>query len=335
MSRAEQASIEAADWLIARGDGPLTPEQQAGFDAWLNASDGNKAAYWRLEYGWEETGRIGSHDPDHGPDHGDTSFVPQAGDRPGLLRWVSMAIAASLVLAIGAYQFAGGWLASPTDRGQAEIASAAYSTSVGEKHLVGLPDGSRIQLNTQSSLRTRLTRSERTVWLDRGEAFFAIAHRENQPFVVHAGDREIIVLGTQFSVRREDEKTTVAVLEGRVRLVEKKGDRPVRTSIISAGDIAVASNAATFVEIRTESGVAQALSWRDGMLAFDQKPLSAIAVEFNRYNARKLVLDEETVGDVRITGTFPSDKPDAFARLLREAYGLQVNDTGGQIHISR
>lgn len=329
MSRAERASIEAADWLIAQADGPLTPEQQTEFDAWLNASDGNKAAYWRIEYGWEEANRIGL------PDHGDDDFELQGSDRPSSRRWVPIAIAASVALAIGAYQSAGDRLAAPADRARAEMASASYSTSVGERHLVGLPDGSRIQLNTHSSLRTRFTKSERTVWLDRGEAFFAIAHREDQPFVVHAGDREITVLGTQFSVRREDDKTTVAVLEGRVRLVEKKGDHAMRTSVIAAGDVAVASDAATFVEIRSESGVAQALSWRDGMLAFDQKPLSAIAAEFNRYNARKLVLDEEAVGDVRITGTFPSDKPDAFARLLREAYGLRVDDSGQQIRISR
>ncbi len=68
MSRAEQAGIEAADWLIAQADGALSPEDRARFEAWLNASEGNKAAYWRLELGWEEAGRINA--LDHGRDFG-------------------------------------------------------------------------------------------------------------------------------------------------------------------------------------------------------------------------------------------------------------------------
>lgn len=330
MSRAERASIEAADWLIAQADGPLSPEDRARFEAWLSASDGNKAAYWRLQLGWEETGRINA------LDHGREDFGQQADRGSRVRRWSAMAIAASLALGFGLYQFAGNWKAAPVNGAQTEMASAAsYATSVGESRLVPLPDGSRIQLNTQSSLRTRFTQGGREVWLDRGEAFFEVAHRDNQPFVVHAGKREITVLGTKFSVRRAVDKTIVAVLEGRVRLVEMEGAQPVRSSVIAAGDIAIASDAATFVDARSARGVAQALSWREGMLAFDQESLSSITSEFNRYNRRKLVLDEDSVGDIRITGTFPSDKPDAFARLLREAYDLRVDDSGPQIRISR
>ncbi|HWK41993.1 MAG TPA: FecR family protein [Croceibacterium sp.] len=328
MSRAEQASLEAAQWLTAQCDGPLSNEEQAIFEEWLNASDGNKAAYWRLELGWEEAGRINALDLGH------DGFEPQS-DSPKWRWWAGIGLAASVALMIGIYQFAGGWAVTQVGARPSELASASYSTSVGEKHLVGLPDGSRIQLNTQSSLRTRFTSDQREVWLDRGEAFFDVAHREDQPFVVHAGDREISVLGTQFSVRRDKDKTTVAVLEGRVRLVEMKDNRPVRTSLITAGDIAVASDTATFVGAKSENGVEQALSWRDGMLAFDQEPLSTIAAEFNRYNTRKLVLDAGVLGEIRITGTFPSDKPDAFARLLREAYGLRVDENEQHIRIYR
>jgi len=58
MSRAERASSEAADWLIAQEDGPLLAEDHAAFDAWLAALEGNKAAYWRLESAWEEADRV-------------------------------------------------------------------------------------------------------------------------------------------------------------------------------------------------------------------------------------------------------------------------------------
>ena len=57
MSRAEEANIEAANWLMTRENGPLTSDEQAALDAWLSASDGNKPAYWRLEFGWEQADR--------------------------------------------------------------------------------------------------------------------------------------------------------------------------------------------------------------------------------------------------------------------------------------
>src|SRR5690606_30056941 len=154
-------------------------------------------------------------------------------------------------------------------------------------------------------------------------------------FVVHAGDRKITVLGTQFSVRRAEDRVVVAVLDGRVEVAELKDGRAMRSSIITGGDVAVAEGDATLVTSRSRSMVEQALAWRGGMLSFDQEPLTAITAEFNRYNAVKLVLDGHTVDDIRITGTFPSDKPEAFARLLREAYDLQVVETGQEIRIYR
>lgn len=330
MSRAEQSGGEAAAWLIAQADGPLSLEDQAAFDAWLQASDGNKAAYWRLELGWEEADRVGAlgHDPGE--------FIPETGDRPRRRWWIPSAIAASIALAVGVQQFAPGPAIDPPS-GRAPpiiMAATSYSTAVGRKRLVGLPDGSRIQLNTQSKVRTEITAARREVWLDQGEAFFEIAHREDQPFIVHAGDRQVTVLGTKFSVRRDGDKVVVTVLEGRVQLDELKDDRPTRSSIIVGGDIAMAAGAATLVTARSEEKVENALSWRKGMLTFDQERLAAIADEFNRYNEKKLVLDPSSVGAIRITGTFPSNNPDAFARLLRDAFGLEIHDGAREIRVS-
>ena len=331
MSRAGQANIEAADWLIAREDGPLSPEDQARFDAWFAESESHKAAFWRLEYGWEEADRVGA----LGRSQGERD--PEPDHRPKPRWWLPTAIAASIALAFGVQHFAGAPPAIAPKNAAAAMPGAThvYATPVGGKRLVGLADGSRIQLNTQSTVRTAFTSRRREVWLDRGEAFFEVAHRGGQPFVVHAGDRQITVLGTKFSVRRDGGKVVVTVLEGRVRVDEMADNRATRSSIIVGGDIAMAEGAATLVPARSDEKVEGALSWRTGMLTFDQKPLPAIAAEFNRYNARKLVLAGEAVGAIRITGTFPSDKPDAFARLLRDAYGLEVEETAGEIRVSR
>ncbi|MBB5986738.1 FecR family protein [Sphingobium lignivorans] len=329
MSRARQTNLEAADWLIARQDGPLSPGEQSRFETWMAESDGNKAAYWRLEYGWEQADRIGA----LGPDTVDSEeeLRPARWSR----WWVPMAIAASIALVVGSWQFATQRASMTIGKPVPDTSAQSFTTPVGGKRLVGLEDGSRMQLNTQSKVRTAFTAARRQVWLDQGEAFFEVAHRKDQPFIVYAGDRQITVLGTKFSVWRDGGKVVVSVLEGRVRVDEMKDNRLMRSSIIVGGDIAMAEGAATLVTARSEDKVESALSWRTGMLTFDEKPLPAIAAEFNRYNERKLVLVGPSVAAIRITGTFPSDKPDAFARLLRDAYGIAIDERETEIRVSR
>lgn len=331
MSRAERANREAANWLIARENGPLTCEEQAAFDSWFSDSEGNKAAFWRLELGWEQADRAVA------LGQGSVEQIEDVAPRQTPRWWLPTAIAASLVLVFMAPHFAsdGPIFAPTTDAPAAKMATKSYATPVGGKRLVSLEDGSRIQLSTQSKVRTKISAKRRQVWVYQGEAFFDVAHRKDQPFIVYAGDRQITVLGTKFSVRRDGDKVVVSVLEGRVRVDEVKENRLVRSSIFVGGDIAMAEGAATLLTARSEEKVESALSWRTGMLSFDEKPLPAIAAEFNRYNTKKLVLEGEAVGMIRITGTFPSDKPEAFARLLRDAYGLVIDDTAHEIRISR
>jgi transmembrane sensor len=329
VSRAEQAGIAAADWLIARQDGRLSTEDQARFEAWLAASEGNKAAYWRLEYGWEEADRIHALGP--------REVENEVAEAPPRKRrwWIPGAIAASLALLLGGWQFTGQRFLAPSVSPAPIAAAKSYATDLGGKRLVGLEDGSRIQLNTQSAVRTEISTARREVWLDQGEAFFDVAHRESQPFIVYAGDRQITVLGTKFSVRRDGDTVVVTVLEGRVRVDEMRDNQPMRSSIIAGGDLAMAQGTATLVTARSEERVESALSWRTGMLTFDEKPLPVIATEFNRYNAKKLIVEGQIAAAIRITGTFPSDQPDAFARLLRDAYGLNVAETDTEIRVSR
>lgn len=322
MSRAEQAAIEAATWIIAQEDGALSASEQAAFDAWFAASDGNKAAYWRLELGWQEADRIGA----LGGQRAWQSRSPRSA-----WRWfVPTSIAASLALFVGAQLL---------DRDPARVADApqiaqVYATPVGGSSSVDLVDGSRVELNTATRMRTGVTASRREVWIDQGEAFFEVAHKDGQPFVVHAGDRRVTVLGTKFSVRRDGADVAVTVLEGRVRVEQLKDGEAIRSTIITGGEIALAKGPATMLTTRSAERVERVLSWRSGMLTFDQDNLASIAAEFNRYNDRKLVVTDASAAATRIGGVFPADDPEAFVELLRDAYGLKVTETGDEIKIS-
>lgn len=324
MSRAQQASDRAAAWIIAREDGDWTDAQQAEFEAWLAEADGNKAAYWRLKQSWKEADRIGAL-RDGGGETGRHFHRSEA-----RRWWLPAAIAASILAMVGA----GMMVSRPAVVKSRPIATIAYDTPVGGRRLVGLADGSKVQLNTASLMRTSISEERREVWLDRGEAYFEVAHLAGRPFMVHAGNRQITVLGTKFSVRRDGDKVTVSVLEGRVRVEENEAARGVPPAIISGGEVALARGDATLVTTRSQERVEGALAWRSGMLSFEQTSLSDVAAEFNRYNAARMIVTDEAVGSIRIGGVFPASKPHAFVSLLHEAYGIKVEETAGTIKIS-
>ena len=160
-----------------------------------------------------------------------------------------------------------------------------------------------------------------------------MAHIADRPFVVHAGSRTVTVLGTKFSVRRDGERVSVAVVEGRVR-VDDASAQTVPAAIITAGDVAIARGPATLLAARSPERVENGLAWRSGMLTFDQSTLGEAAAEFNRYNRKRIEVVDPGAAEIRIGGTFQASNVDAFVRLLRDAYGLRVEANDDFVKIS-
>lgn len=325
MSRAERAADRAARWVLAQEEGGWSEADRAEFEAWLAEADGNRAAYLRLRHSWREADRISALGRAHTEARERSEYRPRS-------RWyIPVGIAASIALMIGGTYFSRQPSSQLVTR---QMAVETYSTPVGGHRVISFADGSKVELNTSSKVRASARPDKREVWLDQGEAFFEVAHRNGQPFIVHAGNRQITVLGTKFQVRRDGEKVTVSVLEGRVRVDEIEKGQAIRSSVIVGGDIAVAQGQATLVAARSDQKVENALAWREGMLSFDQTNLGEIAAEFNRYNARKLIVTDSRVAALKIGGMFTSNDPDAFVRLLRDAYGLKIEETAAEIRIS-
>jgi transmembrane sensor len=318
MNRHHAIEDQALDWLVRRDEPNWSESDQSELDQWLAESMAHRAAWLRAEHGWAQADRVRSLG----------SWGEQAKAEYRAPKWVPTAIAASLLVALGV----GGYSLAPQFAGQPKVQQARFDTPVGGHKIVSLADGSKIELNTESIVRTAVDEKSRDVWLDSGEAYFEVKHRDGEPFVVHAGSRTITVLGTKFSVRRDNDRVTVNVIEGRVRVDDGKG-RNSSAAIITAGDTAIARAGSTLIAPKSEERVEGAVAWRDGMLTFNLIPLSDVAAEFNRYNRTQLTVDS-TVASIPIGGTFQASNVDAFARLLHDAYGLKTEQDGDRIRIS-
>lgn len=327
MKRQEAIEDQALDWLIRRNGEDWTEDRQVELNAWLEESMAHQAAFWRADHLWQQADRIKSLGI-----HPHSDFKEPKTESKW--RWWPAAIAASLVAVIGL----GGISLSPKffeqPPAQTQLAQQTrFDTPIGGRRVVPLVDGSKVELNTQTVLRTGVNQTKREVWLDSGEAFFEVAHREGEPFVVHAGRQTITVLGTKFSVRRDKDRVTVNVLEGRVRVDDGEGQM-AHAAIITAGDTAISRGTSTLIAAKSEVRVENALAWRDGMLSFDQAPLSDVVAEFNRYNRTRLVVTDTQAGKIPIGGSFQAASVDSFTRLLRDAYGLKIERDDDTVKIS-
>ena len=320
MSHATEIEEQAALWVLRREEPFWSASDQEELDRWLAQSDGHKVAFWRLEHGWREADRIGSIGAA-------SAGVAQRSTATAL--WKPFAVAASVLLVFA------GLALQQTDLPFAPNQQAdklAFETAVGGHKVVSLSDGSRVELNTDTAIEAAVDHSGRAIWLERGEAYFDIAKRPAQQFVVHSGPRTVTVLGTKFSVRRTGSQLTVAVLEGMVRVAE--GAAAERSVTVAAGNVVVAGDGSTLVTRSSVEAVQELMAWRSGRLHFDDATLAQAAGQFNRYNRKQLVIGDASAAKVRIGGTFDARNVDAFGRLLRDAYGLNVRAGAEMITVS-
>ena len=310
----------AARWLVRREDPGLTDAQAAELDAWPDASPAHRVAFWRLEHGWDQVDRLAALRAPDGSER------PKRAARMRRSAW-PLGVAASVAACLVAGALV--WMVADP------LGHRTYQTDLGVRETVPLADGSRVELNTQTRLRTAVTTRSREVWLDDGEAYFDVAHDARRPFVVHAGAKTVTVLGTKFSVRRLGDQVMVAVVEGRVRVSDTAEPGPASPPVLTRGETAIAAGPSMIIASRSVDQVNSELSWRQGMLSFDQSTLADAAGEFNRYNHTKLVVADSEAAAIRIGGSFEAGNVDAFARLLQQAYGLKVQRDGDRVTISR
>jgi transmembrane sensor len=208
-----------------------------------------------------------------------------------------------------------------------------------------MQDGSRVILNTDSALRIAVTDRQRRIDLERGEAFFEVAPDPKRPFIVQVGHGRVIAVGTQFSVRREDDRTQVIVSEGTVRfendnLARAGGsrDRAAANSsglLLPAGTIARTQSDDVLVQQKPAAEIEQSLTWRSGLLTFRNTPLADAIAEFNRYNTRKIVIEDPSIAALEVGGIFRSTNLDTFVRLLEQGFHIHATVAGDRIVLTR
>jgi len=306
----------AGEWAL-RAEAGLSPRDEARLAAWLEVAPNHRAAYDAVLHADQALGR-------HGADEAMMVLRGAALKARPESRWPSLrAVAASLVAAL-LVAGAMGWGAGPLSHltavfGVGGMQTARYVTAAGERASVTLEDGSVLALNADSAAEVTFSGRSRMVRLEKGQAFFTVAHDASRPFEVLADDRRVTAVGTAFDVLLLPGALRVAMLDGVVR-VSSDGQRP--TQILSKGEVMTArANGTTTVR---KADAARLAGWRDGVVYFEETPLSEAVAEMNRYTRRPIVVAEGPAGALRVSGAFRVAEADAFAETMTDIFPLST-----------
>lgn len=312
----------AARWAIRLDGLPLTEAEQHDLDAWLGDDERRAGALLRAEatLAYLDRGRALA-SLDAGDDGGGAELdEPAAEYRLFGRRGFLVASIGGLGAALGGYAM----LARRPE---------TISTAIGEVRRVPLADGSVASVNTASRIAFAMRDTRREVKLEDGEAWFQVAPDQAKPFVVSAGDVRVQALGTAFSVRRRADGADILVTEGVVE-AWAVGQEHRRTRIAAGSMSFVADRGADIEVIDASEEIERTLAWRSGDLVLNGQTLSYAAAELNRYNRRKLVIDDEKLGSETLVGYFRTEQPEVFARAAGAMLGADVRIEGDTIRLA-
>jgi transmembrane sensor len=289
---------EAAAWLARHDAGDV---DVAAFERWRAADPAHASAFVQLAAAWSRLDRARALKP-AGPPNPDLLAPVQAPSR----RWLLRAAGVGGLTVLGA----GGAAMLMTGRASAE-------TGVGERRSVSLPDGSLLDLNTDSRTSWRFTGATRRVWLERGEAALEVARdAKGRPFVFAAAGREAPLQEGVFNARLRGRRVEIVALR-------TAGGQPAAAPL-REGRALVLEPAAQTVRELTPAAAEAAGAWRRGEIVFEGDTLEAAVAEYNRYLTAKIEIGDPAISRLRVGGRFATRDPGEFLAAAEQAFGIRA-----------
>jgi transmembrane sensor len=318
----------ASDWTARIDRGPLTSDEDAALQSWLNGDPRRRGAFLRAQ----AVSMMSESAQALGPHFDPKQFEPPARPSPPLisrrraLMWGSGATAAAAALATFA-------IGVP--------AWGAISTKRGEIRLVPLDDGSTVMLNTETSIRVHYGDTERTVNLLSGEAYFVVIGDRRRPFVVEVDGRRLRTSNAAFRVRKlDDVPADILVQLGQVELAASSASRrPVLLAAntqVTLAPLSLRQPAQLEVpQLVSPASLARELAWREGKVSFEGEPLAKVAATFARYSDTRIIIADPLLAREPVTGLFDAHDPAGFARGIATVFSARVHAEGNAVVLTR
>jgi transmembrane sensor len=291
--RAREA--EAAAWFARIRSDQRTPADEHGFQLWLAENPLNQEAFETLTMLWDVAGS---------PMPVGRVRQPSRANRRQILAGTAAVVAGAA--AYGVYR---------------AMTPKLLETDLGEQRSLILSDDSRLVLDSGTQVKVEFSSQRRAIQLIKGRAHFDVSKDPSRPFVVDAGDKQVIAVGTAFDVSRENGATAVVLIEGKVAVENTGRDQP-DVRMMAPGDRLVFNKDVLVRHDRPDIAVVTA--WQNGQTVFDDVPLSEAVAMMNRYEQKPIVIADPAVGAMHISGTYRNGDAGAFVKSVATLLSVSV-----------
>jgi len=320
LKRAHDASESphevAADWLQRLDDPQLAEEDLQAWLEWFEASDDHRKAFEELQVMRQRFRAL----PQLDQEELKRRVEPPVARRPRFGNvW-------ALAAAVGAVAIGAGWWITQT-RG-----TETYAAAENHHRTVVLDDGSSLVLAANSVVDVTYSPTKRFLNIQRGEAYFEVAHNRFRPFMVQAGEVRVTAVGTAFNVQRRSDQVTVTVTEGKVRV--SQGDDTPRTTVASGMTrtietervLAVGQQAVLPVVAAVKSTPAATVApdWSGDTARFINAPLRDVLPVINRHASARLSIEDPRVADLTYSGTIFRSHVDEWITSLPQVFPVRA-----------
>ncbi len=190
----------------------------------------------------------------------------------------------------------------------------------GRKSTVFLKDGSKVILNSESSITydENFATGKREILL-KGEAFFEVAKDPNRPFIVKSGSISTVALGTSFNVRNyADSDITVSLVTGKVR-IDENGEMSSAGVLMPGEKIKYDRESATLEKLKYNDY--EDLLWKDGILSFKKATISEVVATLERWYGVEIAVVKPCKKSVSYGAVFK----DQSLKQVLQAMGFTLN----------
>ncbi|WP_440906198.1 FecR family protein [Catenovulum sp. SX2] len=315
----QQAIFEqAAEWAEIADE--LTEQQQQQLQLWLAADPAHQHAYdkcmaiWQSDELADALQSLPNQNTKKQADKASLTFTKK--HLLGSCCFALFALCASIFTLKNSPEMAPIVAATPTDEHN-------------QTQQINLPDGSVMTLAGETQLTFNQQKKVRSVTLNKGESLFAVEHiADDQPFYVHAGDVQVQVTGTTFSVDKNDYSTQIIVVEGSVVVSANK-----QQLVLTAGqsvEVIKGKMADKIIYPAAFNHHLQA-NWLDAQ----QMSLGAVIAKLDRKLTEQISLEDPNLMAMPINGRFNLNQPKQTLKMLALASNLRLAEYPGHILIRR
>jgi transmembrane sensor len=323
---------DAASWLVMLDSEDCAASDRIAFTRWLAEDPMHQWAFEELSAIWARLRTLS--DMKRNADNSKVVWLPAPRKLPihlaaenRIARWNGWSVLAASLLVIS------GIAVDIASRVPAE----QFVTDQGETRNIELSDGSRVELNAQSTLNFSMDDNQRLLQMPEGEAVFHVAH-DSRPFIVRVEHGTVAALGTIFSVDAGKDFFEVAVLEGQVSVSTGNLSPPLTefdhdenynfgqaTATLSAGERFEITEEDPAYRISMASDIDQELAWRQGRVVIDNQPLNRVIRKMRRYSKTNVYIADAQLEELLVSGQFKIGDFERFLTQLSENYNITVD----------